>query len=155
MADDRRRYLAALALLLFLGLAVYDLGFRSRSVVEDRTHLVVDAPLFGNRVVAATIYHEADDELVLDVDYVYTGHHGRDTFIGAMTLLDGASTGHWSYVPAQILPGQHTARLDIRINEAAPETYHSDAVVFEFYEPGESPFYEQVVALNKRWRKER
>lgn len=156
MADDTRRKLAGLALLLFLFLAVYALVPRVSSHSEDRSGslLLVDAPRTGNRVVGVDVYHESPDELVLDVEYVYTGDQGRDSFIGAITTLEGASTGHWSYVPAQVLPGRHTARLNLRINDDAPETYRSDAIVFEFYLPGRSPFFKQEVAFTKRWHKD-
>jgi len=107
----------------------------------------------GDRVISLEVYQESGDELVLDIEYVYDGDHGRNAFIGGITLQGGKSTGHWSYVPARLLEGHHIARVVVGMNQDAPAEYFSDEVEISFYLPRSSLFFRRVVNYGKAWRR--
>lgn len=95
------------------------------------------------------------DVLMLDVVYYYTGEHGSEVSVGAITKLNGESTGHWAYRPVRLAPGLHTARIRLGMNDAGPSTYRSDGVEVEMYVHRRSTFAERLFHVEHTWRRRR
>lgn len=95
------------------------------------------------------------DVIMLDVVYYYTGSHGGETSIGAITRLNGWSTGYWAYRPVLLAQGLHTARIRLAMNRSSPDTYRSDEVAVTMYVHRAQVFTERVFPLEHTWRRER
>lgn len=125
---------------------------------EAMAHLRRGCRYVPNLVLAASAV-PADSApgatLMLDVVYYYTGDHGSEVSIGAITTLDTRSTGHWAFRPVRLAPGLHTARIRLGMNDAGPDTYHSDGVNVSMYVHRASDFAERDFPLERAWHRER
>lgn len=134
------------------GLAAYRRGFaayREALALSRRCPHAPNAVLtLGVRPVPSL---PDDDRLLLTVRYYHTGERGDAVSIGAITLLDGRSTGHWAYTPARLAPGYHTASIKLGMSKSAPDRYRSDAVEISMYEHRGSEFHSRSFPLARDW----
>ena len=106
-----------------------------------------DAPA---AILSLRVARQAPDTLLLAIEYEYDGTDGAS--LGAITLVDGASTGHWAYKPAPVFRGRHTAYVPVSINAEAPETHRTNEVRAELY-VNRRPVADAVFPLEKTWVK--
>lgn len=72
-----------------------------------------------SEILSLRVLRESADTVLVALEYVYAGDHGGEASIGAITLLDGSSLGHWAYRPAPVFPGRHTAHVTLTVNDQA------------------------------------
>lgn len=146
------------------GTAAYEAGMARYRVAiaayrEAAAHTRRRCRWVPNQVLAlipSPVQHTADgDVIMLDVLYYYTGDHGSETSIGAITRLNGESTGYWAYRPVRLERGLRCARVRLAMNRESPGTYRSDAVEVEMYVHRASTFTERGFPLEHTWRRER
>ena len=77
-------------------------------------------------IVRVSVVGESNDEVELQITYRLARVH-QETFLGAITMFAGSSTGHWSYRPATLEPGTHEATVTVGRNADAPPVYRSDS----------------------------
>lgn len=99
------------------------------------------------------ILQNNQDSVVLGVDYTYDGLNEDKVWVGAITLSNGVSHGHWSYQPAKLLRGKNKASVSIGMNDSAPESYCSDMIRIQFYVGGKGTFMESDIPFEKCWKK--
>ena len=99
------------------------------------------------------IVHDSPDHLALWINYFYDGSKGDRVFIGAITKLDGKSTGHWAYRPDRVYKGNGWAEVLISMNSNSPEEYFSDEIKIEMYVGGKSAFSVVTLPYKKRWKR--
>lgn len=119
---------------------------RARRLRGDKTHGEIN-------ILDHAIVKQADDTLTLGIKYRYDGLDEDSVFIGAMTMAGGKTTPHWRFRPAKVQRGENSARIEIGMNDTAPEHYCSDEIQVEVYEGGKSPFYRKTIELDKCWQK--
>ncbi len=100
------------------------------------------------------ILHDKPDAILLEVDYFYDGLDEDKVSIGAITLTNGKSNGHWSYRPAKLLRGNNRAQISIGMNDRSPASYCSDAIRLQVYVGGKGTFFQQDVPFEKCWEKQ-
>lgn len=94
-----------------------------------------------------------NDAVMLRIRYYYTGDHGAEVSMGALTYLDGQSTGHWAYRPYRLAPGFHVALVRLSMSMEAPNGYRSDEIKTEMYVHGKSVFHSRRFPFVREWRR--
>jgi hypothetical protein len=94
-----------------------------------------------------------NDAVMLRIRYYYTGDHGAEVSMGALTYLDGNSTGHWAYRPYRLAPGFHVALVRLSMSMEAPNGYRSDEIKTEMYVHGKSVFHSRRFPFVHEWRR--
>lgn len=85
------------------------------------------------------------------LEHVYAGDHGGEASIGAITLLDGSSLGHWAYRPAPVFPGRHTAHVTLTVNDQAPPGHFTNQMEATIYAPKAGTVARAVFPFEKEW----
>jgi hypothetical protein len=103
------------------------------------------------------VLRELPHLLAIEVDYDYDNSVGSCAFAGATTACSGAKVckdqplGAWGYVPKQLKPGRHRARVLIRINPEIAKSYTSDQLKIQLYRGGKGTFVETTWPYEKHW----
>ena len=94
-----------------------------------------------------------NDVVRLRVAYYYTGDRGDAVSIGAITLLEGQSTGYWGYRPHQLMVGFDVAEVRLSMNNDAPDGYRSDAISADMFIHGKNVFRTRAFPYVREWRR--
>ena len=116
-------------------------------------HPMPDPPDQGTRFIGYRVIHDAPDHLALEVEYTYDGSQGDAVFVGAHTTSDSDAPPYWAYRPDPLLPGTHTARVLVGLNDSAPPSHRTDGLELTMYKGGGPTFHESRIAYPKRWYK--
>jgi hypothetical protein len=104
-------------------------------------------------ILSLRVAREAPAALLLAIEYEYGGADASGVSIGAITLVDGASTGHWAYRPAPVFRGRHTAYVALSLNHGAPPVHSTNQIQTEMY-ARRRPVARAVFPLEKEWVKD-
>lgn len=153
-AINHSEYLKALAVYRE-DIAAYRAGF---TYSKNPGCGVIENGIFGFSVLPANLDPEYDlvrgnDAVLLRIRYYYTGDRGSEVSLGALTYLDGNSTGHWAYRPYRLWPGFHVALVRLSMSNDAPDGYRSDEISTEMFINGKSVFHTQRFPFVHEWRR--
>lgn len=114
--------------------------------------------VFGLGVEPGELDHKYDlphgnDAVMLRIRYYYTGDHGSEVSMGALTYHDGQSTGHWAYRPYRLAPGFHVALVRLSMSLEAPNGYRSDEIKTEMFVHGKDVFHSRRYPFVREWRR--
>lgn len=136
-------------------IAAYRAGF---AYAKNPACGMIENGVFGFSVLPALLDPVFDlvwgnDAVLLRIRYYYTGDHGSAVSMGAITYLDGSSTGYWGYRPYRIWPGFHVALVRLSMSDEAPDGYRSDEISTEMFVDGKDVFHTQRFPFVREWRR--
>ncbi len=105
----------------------------------------------GTQIHRFRIIQQTPDGAVFDVDYFYTGDHGNDVAMSAVTAREGRPAPYWGFRPAPVTSGDHRTRVEIGLNSDAPRLHETDRVIFGLYDAHGTTFYEKTFSFKKTW----
>jgi hypothetical protein len=130
-----RAALKALPILAALAVAAVPVAARS-----DETAIT------GLRIVS-----EASDNLVIDVQYRYSGEQGSKVFASVVMGNGGEASPNFAYRPGSVKPGRGWSRVALSLNQSAPDVFTSDALIATLYVGGQEEFAKQIFRFPKTW----
>ncbi len=104
-----------------------------------------------NSIDRVAVHGESRDELVLAVEYTYSGNHGERVFLSAVMADGGEPSPYYAYGPGRVERGRHRARVTLGMNERAPDIFSTDQIRVAMYVDGGDPFLTRTFRYPKTW----
>ena len=133
------------------GFAPIDIGEISLLKTNIKSDLV-DEQTANTKILSFKAVAQSNDQLTVDVEYEYAKEDGDQATLGAITLLDGHSTGYWAYHAVLIESGHHSQRVTIGMSKEAKENYHSNGIEIFIYSK-QGSLARRDFSFDKDWSK--
>ena len=106
----------------------------------------------GTSLISASVVSQTDTQLVLYVEYIYSGSHGR-TATTCGSVMDRNDSWVWGCAPTGIGTGRGFASLRFTLNNRARNVECSDEIKINFYDGKGVTFFSKRLPYNKKWFK--
>ena len=156
------KYLIAVALGLIIFTVAYNYGkwvgespniiYQVASSDDNLSLWERDPSLAKNGIFSATVVTNTDDQLVVYVDYIYSGSHG-ETATTCGSVLDQGNGWVWSCFPTGIKKGRGFVTLKFKLIDRAKDIECSNEIKINFYDKNGATFFQKIIPYNKIWLK--
>lgn len=105
-----------------------------------------------NKILQYKIVSQTEDEAIFDVDYLYTGDHGKvDVVMYVMAYANGRRVENYGYTQALVVPGKNTARVKFT-NSIPSKPFTTNEIAFILHSfPHNKAFAEKRYPFAKHW----
>lgn len=107
----------------------------------------------NNRIVSINVASESTNEIVLDVEYNYSGDQGQNVFMSVVMANDGQPSSYFAFGPGSVQTGRHRTRVSLGASQSAPSIFSSNQLIAEMYVGGGKPFQKAAFNYSKTWTK--
>lgn len=104
----------------------------------------------GNSLIEASIVSDRPDQLLVYVDYIYSGEHGKTATTCGNLWYEGRR-GQWTCSPTGIRRGRGFTTLRFQLSSDARAIECSDTIEIDFYDRSGSVFFTKEVPFRKTW----
>ena len=111
--------------------------------------LLVTSTAFASNIIRWKVVTEASHELLLEVEYSYSGEFGENVFLFAEAASYGKAREGFYYRPAKVLRGVHVAQVALGTNGTSAST---DQLRLGMYVANSYKIVDELVLLKKAWR---
>lgn len=84
-----------------------------------------------SHIIEAKEYSREEDRVRFRIEYFYNASHGEKASLRASVYHEGSPVGQSVSTYTRIYPGRNTADIEVRMSDAAPQNFTSDALQFE------------------------
>jgi hypothetical protein len=104
-----------------------------------------------NNIERVTVASEGRDDVTFDVAYSYGGSEGDNVFISAIMANNGKISSYYAHRPGGVQRGRHSTRVNLSVNQSAPNVFSTNQIRVAMYVGGKNPFMERSFFFPKTW----
>ena len=102
-----------------------------------------------NEIYSFKVLKQAQDSVLFEISYYYSGDHGDKAKLTAWPK----PAGFWGSSIISLVTGDHVSQLNVKLMPKAPKEVASSSIEFFFYSDSGPPFCRKEFAFQKKWVK--